>query len=91
MMWPVVKYSLGRLGIFAAVFLALLPVPGPSLLVKALAAVLVSLPLAWYLLRGWRERASVAIADGVAARRERREELRAALAGDDRPPSATDS
>lgn len=90
-MWPMAKYSLGRLGIFAAVFLLLLPVPGPSPLVKALVAVLVSLPLAWYLLRRWREQASVAIADGIAARRARREELRAALAGEDRPPATTDS
>jgi hypothetical protein len=88
--WPMLKYTLGRLGVFVAVFLLLLPVPGPSVLVKALVAVLVSLPLAWYLLRRWRDQATVAIAGGVARRRARREELRAALAGEDDPDADPD-
>lgn len=84
-MWPMLKYTLGRLGIFVAVFLLVLPFPGPSVLVKALIAVLVSLPLAWYLLRRWREAATVAISESVEQRRARRERLRAALAGEDEP------
>jgi hypothetical protein len=84
-MTPALKYTLGRLGLFLAVFLVMLPIPALSLPVKALVALLVSMPLAWFALRRWRDQTSVAIATGIERRRARRERLRAALAGEDEP------
>lgn len=82
-MKPALTYSLARFGLLAAVFAALLPIPALSLPVKALLALLITMPLSWFLLRGMRERASLAMAEGLQRRRQRREELRAALAGDE--------
>lgn len=82
---PFVKYTLGRLGLFVAVFLVLLPVPQLDILLKALLALVISFPLSWYLLRGWRDQVSVQVAGKLAARKSQKEQLRAALAGEDEP------
>jgi mannitol-specific phosphotransferase system IIBC component len=82
---PVLKYTLGRLGLLLAVLLALVPVPRVDLLIKLLVALVVSFVLSWFLLRGWRDEMSESLAGAMARRRERRERLRAALAGEDEP------
>lgn len=82
---PVIKYTLLRYGLLLAVFLLLLPLPFFSVLVKAMLALLITMPLAWFLLRRWRDQSAEALAEGMARRRQRREQLRAALAGEDTP------
>ncbi|MPZ26918.1 MAG: DUF4229 domain-containing protein [Micromonosporaceae bacterium] len=84
-MSPLVKYTLGRLGLFLAVFLVLWPVPALSLLVKLLVALLASFGLSWFLLRGWRDELAANLAEKVERRRVEKERLRGALAGDDDP------
>ena len=78
------KYTLGRLGLFLVVLAALLPVP-MNLLVKLMIAVLVSALLSFFLLRGWRDEMAASLAAAAQRRREQRERLRAALAGEDDP------
>jgi membrane protein implicated in regulation of membrane protease activity len=83
-MGPSVKYTLGRLGIFVVVFAATLPIPViDSLLVKAMVALLVSSILSLFLLRQWRDEMANQLSGAAQRRREQREKLRAALAGDD--------
>jgi hypothetical protein len=85
---PLVKYTLGRIGLFLAVLLVLWPVPVLSPLVKLLVALLVSFALSWFVLRGWRDQLAADLADRVERRRREKERLRAALAGEDEPPPA---
>jgi hypothetical protein len=85
---PLVKYTLGRIGLFLAVLLVLWPVPVLSPLVKLLVALLVSFALSWFVLRGWRDQLAADLADRVERRRRGKERLRAALAGEDEPPPA---
>jgi hypothetical protein len=84
-MSPAMKYTLGRLGLFLAVLLAMWPVPELSPLMKLLVALVVSFLLSWFLLRRWRDELSVSMAARVDRRRAERERLRAALAGEDQP------
>lgn len=79
------KFTLGRIGLFVAVFLVLLPFPQLSLLIKLLVAVVTSFALSWFLLRGWRDQMAVEMDQKVKRRREEKAELRAALAGEDDP------
>lgn len=81
-MSPAVKYTLGRLGLFAAVVAVLWPVP-LDLFLKLAAALLVSAVLSWFLLRGWRDEMAVSLAEAAERRRAERAKLRAALAGED--------
>lgn len=85
-MSPVLRYTLLRFGLLLLVFLVLLPIPALSVLVKAMLALVITMPLAWFLLRRWREESASAMAEAVARRREQREQLRAALASEDGPP-----
>jgi threonine/homoserine/homoserine lactone efflux protein len=78
---PLVRYTLGRIGLFAAVLLVVLPTSYPPLL-KLLAAVLVSAVLAWFVLRGWREDAAAHLAATAERRRAERDRRRDLLAGD---------
>ncbi len=81
---PALKYTLGRLGLFAALFVVLLPIPVvESLLVKAMIALLISAVLSLFLLKRWRDEMAQQLTDAAARRRAERERLRAALAGDD--------
>jgi hypothetical protein len=88
-MIPVVKYTLGRLGLFLAVLLAVWFTP-LDLLLKLLVALVVSFALSWFLLRPWRVQMEQSLAAAVDRRRARRERLRAALAGEDDPESRED-
>lgn len=81
---PAVKYTLARLGLFAAVLLLLLPVPGVDILLKLMIAVLVSAALSWFLLRGMRDQVAGQVERAVERRRAEKEKLRAALAGDEK-------
>jgi hypothetical protein len=83
-MSPIVKYTLARLGLFVLVALVLLAIPvRVDLLIKLAAAVLVTFVLAYFLLRGLRDQATVQIAEAVQRRAERKERLRSALSGED--------
>jgi hypothetical protein len=83
-MSPFLKYSLARLGLFGLVALAVLVVPiDISVPLKLMIAVLVSAVLAFFLLKGLREEASVQAVGMSQRRSEKRERLRAALNGDD--------
>lgn len=83
----VVTYTLARLGLLLVVLLALFVVaPGLDPFVMLLVAILVSFALSWFVFRGWRERVAQVLAESARRRREERERLRAALAGED-PPS----
>ncbi len=85
-MSPYLKYTLARLGLFAVVLLALWFVPALSLLLKLMIAVLVSAVLSWFLLRGMREEVAGRVEQTMQRRREEKEKLRSALAGDEDKP-----
>jgi hypothetical protein len=85
-----VKYTLARIGLFLAVFGALLPVP-MNLFLKLMAAVLVSAGLAFLLLRGWRDEMAESLAAASARRKAEKERLRSALAGEDDRANADES
>jgi Protein of unknown function (DUF4229) len=87
---PAVKYSLGRVGLFVAAFLILLPVP-VNLLLKLALALLISAVLSFFVLRGWREQYSLQLQNVVERRRSEKDKLRSALAGEDEPDRPTDS
>jgi hypothetical protein len=84
---PTAKFTLGRIGLFLLVALALWPVP-VSLLVKLMIAVIASTILQFVVLRRWRAEMIDYIDQSVGRRRQEREKLRSALAGDD--PSTGD-
>lgn len=75
---PMLKYTLGRVGLFAAVFLVLWPLD-LNVFVKALIALLASAGLSFFLLRHWRDEVANRLAEGAEKRRAQREQLRAAL------------
>jgi hypothetical protein len=79
---PVAKYTLGRLGIFVAVVLALLPVP-LNLFVKLMIALIASAGFSFVLLSKWRNEMAEYLAAAAQRRRTEKERLRAALAGDE--------
>jgi hypothetical protein len=81
-MTPVVKYTLGRVGLFVAIALLLMPVP-LDLLVKLMVALMASFGLQFVLLRKWRTEMISQVDRSATQRRADREKLRSALAGDD--------
>ncbi|HKS99072.1 MAG TPA: DUF4229 domain-containing protein [Rugosimonospora sp.] len=81
-MSPVVKFTLGRVGLFVAVAVVLLPVP-LDLLVKLMIALIASFGLQFLVLRKWRLEMIEYMDRSVTQRRAAREKLRSALAGDD--------
>lgn len=81
------KYTLGRLALFALAAAALLPF-GLDLLVTLMIALLVSMVLSYVLLRTWREELAVQIEESRQRRREEKDKLRRALAGEDEGPGA---
>jgi membrane protein implicated in regulation of membrane protease activity len=83
---PYLKYTLARLGLFAVVLLGLWFVPALSLLLKLMIAVLVSAVLSWFLLRGVRDEVANRVEHTMQRRREEKEKLRSALAGDEERP-----
>jgi hypothetical protein len=82
-----VKYTLGRIGLFLAVLVPLLPVP-INLLLKLMIAVLLSAVLALFLLRRWRDEMARGLEESARRRRADKDRLRAALAGDERDRAA---
>jgi hypothetical protein len=79
---PFLKYTLGRMALFLVVFLALVPVR-MNLLLKLMIAVLVSVGLAYFLLRRWRDEVSDRLMGASESGRAEQDRLRAALAGED--------
>jgi mannitol-specific phosphotransferase system IIBC component len=85
-----VKYTLARFGLLLAALLVVLPIPRLDLILKLLIAFAASFVLSWFLLRRMRDEMALDLARSSAQRRERKEQLRAALAGDDEPPAGDD-
>ncbi|MDG4774304.1 DUF4229 domain-containing protein [Solwaraspora sp. WMMD792] len=81
-MSPAVKYTLGRIGLFVIVVLALWPVD-INIFLKLMIAVIFSAALSWFLMRGWRDEMAQQIAESAERRRSEKERLRSALAGED--------
>jgi hypothetical protein len=88
-MSPAVKYTLGRLGLFLIVFVALLLSP-LNLLVSAMIALVVSAVLSYFLLAEWRNQMGEQLASAASRRAAEKERLRAALAGDESAAVAGD-
>jgi mannitol-specific phosphotransferase system IIBC component len=88
---PAIKYTLARLGLFLVVLLALLPIPVIDVLLKLMIAVLVSAVASWFLLRGMRDRVADRIEQSMDRRREEKEKLRAALAGETKGVNETEA
>ncbi|WP_326550897.1 DUF4229 domain-containing protein [Micromonospora sp. NBC_01813] len=83
-MSPAVKYTLGRIGLFVVVVLALWPID-LNIFLKLMIAVIFSAALSFFLMRGWRDEMAQQIADTAERRRAEKDRLRSALAGDDQP------
>jgi hypothetical protein len=88
-MSPALKYTLGRLGLFVAVFAALLPVP-LNILVKAMIALIASAGFSYFLLAKWRIEMGEQLVAAAQRRRDEKTRLRAALAGDESAAAAGD-
>jgi len=88
-MSPAVKYTLGRLGLFVAVFALLLPVP-LAFLVKAMIALLASAAFSYFLLAKWRNEMAEQLGTVAERRQAEKARLRAALAGDEAAAAAGD-
>ncbi|MGN9913145.1 DUF4229 domain-containing protein [Phytohabitans sp. LJ34] len=83
-MSPVVKYTLARVGLFAVVFAALVPV-SLDIFVKLLIALVASAGFSFILLRGLRDQVANQMSSSAERRKAEKDRLRAALAGDDEP------
>lgn len=79
-----VKYTLGRIGLFAVVLLGLWPVD-LDIFLKLMMALAFSAALSFFFMRGWRDEMAVEMADAAERRRTEKERLRSALAGEDQP------
>ncbi|TDB71179.1 DUF4229 domain-containing protein [Micromonospora sp. KC723] len=79
-----VKYTLGRIGLFAVVVLVLWPVE-MNVFLKLMLALVFSAAASFFLLRGWRDEMAEEMAVAAERRRAEKERLRSALAGDDQP------
>ena len=82
-MKPAVKYTLGRLGLFLAVFVALFLLTPLNILVSAMVAFVASAGLSFILLRGWRDEMAEQLGEIAARRSAEKDRLRSALAGDE--------
>ncbi|MEU4565808.1 DUF4229 domain-containing protein [Micromonospora sp. NPDC023956] len=80
------KYTLGRIGLFTVVLLALWPVE-LNIFIKLMVALAFSAALAFFLLRGWRDEMAEEMATAADRRRTEKERLRSALAGEDQADS----
>jgi hypothetical protein len=83
-MSPVIKYTLARVGLFAAVFAALLPID-LDIFIKLLIALVASAGFSFILLRGLRDKVANQMASTAERRKAEKDRLRAALSGDDEP------
>jgi hypothetical protein len=82
------KYTLGRIGLFLAVVLALWPVD-LNILLKLMLALAFSAAASFFLLRAWRDEMAEQLAGAANRRRAEKERLRTALAGDDQAAATT--
>ncbi|MFG1776744.1 DUF4229 domain-containing protein [Micromonospora sp. NPDC049051] len=81
-----VKYTLGRIGLFVAVLAALWLVE-MNIFIKLMVALAFSAALSFFLLKGWRDEMAEEMAAAAERRRDEKERLRSALAGEDEPDS----
>jgi hypothetical protein len=81
-MSPAVKYTLGRVGLFVACVLVLAPTP-LNLFLKLMIALVVSFALQFVVLRKWRLEMIGQVDQAMSRRKQEKERLRAALAGED--------
>lgn len=81
-MSPAIKYTLGRVGLFVVIAAALLPLH-LNLFLNLMIALLVSMPLSYFVLKRWREQMAEKIDDSLQKRKDEKRKLRAALSGDD--------
>ncbi|MEH0823259.1 MULTISPECIES: DUF4229 domain-containing protein [unclassified Micromonospora] len=79
-----VKYTLGRIGLFVVVVLALWPVE-MNVFLKLMLALVFSAAASFFLLKGWRDEMAEEMAVAAERRRAEKERLRSALAGEDQP------
>jgi hypothetical protein len=79
---PMVKFTLGRVGLFVLITLLLWPVP-IDLLLKLMIAIIGSFALQFVLLRKWRLQMIGEVDQVANRRRAEKAKLRAALAGED--------
>ena len=79
---PMVKFTLGRVGLFVLIALLLWPVP-IDLLLKLMIAIIGSFALQFVVLRKWRTEMIGQVDQVASRRREEKAKLRAALAGED--------
>jgi hypothetical protein len=80
---PVLKYTLGRLGIFVAFAVpAMFLLTSIDPLVRLMIALVVSAVVSYFALRRWRDEVSERIAESARRRGEDRQRLRSALAGE---------
>jgi hypothetical protein len=81
---PLVRYTLGRLGLFVVCALVVLAIPVPlNILIKLMVALTMSVALQFVVLRTWRLEMLAYVDQAMGRRRAAREKLRAALAGED--------
>lgn len=83
-MSPVIKYTLARVGLFAAVFAAMLPLD-LDIFIKLAIALVASAGFSFILLRGLRDEVANQLAASAERRKAEKERLRSALAGEDEP------
>lgn len=81
-MSPAIKYTLGRVGLFVVIAVALLPFH-LNLFLALMIALLTSMALSYFLLKRWREQLSGDIAQHLETRRAEKDRLRTALSGED--------
>ncbi|GID30054.1 DUF4229 domain-containing protein [Paractinoplanes brasiliensis] len=81
-MSPAIKYTLGRVGLFAVV-LGLLSFFPLNLLVAGMIAIVVSAVASYFLLAKWRNEMNEQLVSVAARRSAEKARLRAALAGDE--------
>ena len=79
---PATRYTLGRIGLFVVALAVVWPIP-IDLLLRLMIAALISGAGSWFLLSRSRNEMGVTIEKSLATRKDKKERLRAALAGDD--------
>ncbi|MEV1328352.1 DUF4229 domain-containing protein [Micromonospora costi] len=89
-----VKYTLGRIGLFVVVLAALWLID-MNVFLKLMLALVFSAALSFFLLKGWRDEMAEEMAGAAQRRRDEKERLRSALAGEDQaersePPRDSD-
>lgn len=79
---PATRYTLGRIGLFVVAFAVVWPIP-IDLFLRLLIAFAISGVGSWFLLSRSRNEMGATIEKSLGARKQKKERLRAALAGDD--------